>query len=176
MSHKERYDERDGTYSAWHRRQSTRRFIGIENAQLLAMIDLDASLWIKYDNNNKEPIALIETAADVGQPYKPATVTQRLAMKADIPAYVVLYKRSAAKTQPACVGQTSFTSASRMLYPRPESTWTQYSPEEWARQLLELRYWAGNGIDEMAVPMDEESPPNECPATSEYVPDDNIPF
>lgn len=42
----ERYGNRDRTYSAWHRRLSTRRFVGLERAQLLAMIDLDAALYV----------------------------------------------------------------------------------------------------------------------------------
>jgi hypothetical protein len=37
--HDERYGTRDRTYSAWHRRLSTRRFVGIDRAQLLAMLD-----------------------------------------------------------------------------------------------------------------------------------------
>jgi hypothetical protein len=41
----ERFGNRDRTYSAWHRRSSVRRFVGIEKAQLLAMIDLDGALY-----------------------------------------------------------------------------------------------------------------------------------
>jgi len=63
----ERYGQRDRAYSAWHRRLSTRRFVGIDRAQLLAMIDLDAALYVDYDDRTKEPVALIETAMDVGQ-------------------------------------------------------------------------------------------------------------
>lgn len=77
----ERYGTRDRTYSAWHRRLSTRRFVGIDRAQLLAMIDLDASLYVEYDDRTKEPVALIETARDVGQEHKPVTVTRRLAVR-----------------------------------------------------------------------------------------------
>ena len=64
MSQEERHGTRDRSYSAWHRRQSTRRYIGIEKATLLAMIDLDASLYVEYDDGTKEPLALIETAQD----------------------------------------------------------------------------------------------------------------
>src|SRR5688500_12286183 len=73
MSQEERFGTRDRSYSAWHRRNSTRRFVGIERAQTLAMIDLDASLYVEYDDATKEPIALIETAIDCGQEFKPAT-------------------------------------------------------------------------------------------------------
>lgn len=70
MSQEERYGARDMSYSAWHRRNSTRRFIGIEYAQLLAMIDVDVSLYVEYDDKTKMPLALIEIAIDVGQESK----------------------------------------------------------------------------------------------------------
>ena len=47
------YGTRDRAYSAWHRRGSTRRYVGIDRAQLLAMIDLDAALYVEYDNGTK---------------------------------------------------------------------------------------------------------------------------
>ena len=78
MAQEEKYGTRDRTYSAWHRRLSTQRFVGIEKAQLLAMIDLDASLYVEYDDGTKEPLALIETAQDIGQAFKPATVTLQI--------------------------------------------------------------------------------------------------
>ena len=68
----ERYGTRDQAYSAWHRCQSTRRYVGIEQAARLSMIDLDGALFVEYDNGDREPLALIETARDVGQPVKPA--------------------------------------------------------------------------------------------------------
>ena len=70
MPHEEVTGTRDRTYSAWHRRMSTRRYVGIEAAQTLGMIDLDASLYVEYDDSTKEPLALIETARDVGQEFK----------------------------------------------------------------------------------------------------------
>lgn len=42
MSQEECYSVRDRSYPAWHRWHSTRRFVGIDRAQLLAMVDLDA--------------------------------------------------------------------------------------------------------------------------------------
>jgi hypothetical protein len=49
----ERYNTRDRTYSAWHRRLSTRRFVGLERAQLLAMIDIEAPRgWVSKRLNN----------------------------------------------------------------------------------------------------------------------------
>ena len=49
----ERYSTRDRAYSVWHRRFSTRRFIGIEAAQRLSMIDLDAALYVEYDDHSR---------------------------------------------------------------------------------------------------------------------------
>ena len=49
------------------------------------MIDLDASLYIEYDDGTKEPLALIETAQDIGQTYKNTTVTKKLAERAKLP-------------------------------------------------------------------------------------------
>src|SRR5258706_16477069 len=92
----ERFGSRDRTYSAWHRRLSTRRFVGIERAQLLSMIDLDGALYVEFDGRTSEPLALIETAIDLGQSRKVASVTRRLAQRASVPAYVVLYRLSRA--------------------------------------------------------------------------------
>ena len=97
MAQEEVYGTRDRIYSAWHRRMSTRRFVGIEKAQTLAMIDLDASLYVEYDDKTKEPIAIMEIARDVGQISKTSTVTRNLARKAGLLAYTVLYKPSEKK-------------------------------------------------------------------------------
>lgn len=143
----ERYGTRDRTYSAWHRRLSTRRFVGIERAQSLAMIDLDAALYVEYDNSSKEPIALIETAIDVGQSYKSATVTKRLAMLSGLPCYCLLY--SCAKTpnpaDPTWPDISSFRV--KRLWPKPEHFWRTVEPCEWAGALLKIRAWATNRID-----------------------------
>ena len=64
MAQEEKYGNRDLTYSAWHRRRSTGRFVGIEHAQLLAMIDMDHTLWIEYDDGSKEPVALVLCALE----------------------------------------------------------------------------------------------------------------
>jgi hypothetical protein len=99
MSQEERYGTRDRTYSAWHRRMSTRRFVGIERAQTLAMIDLDAALYVECDDRDYEPLALIETARDIGQDVKVAIATKRLAMRTKpvVPAYTLLYTPSAVR-------------------------------------------------------------------------------
>lgn len=148
MSQEEVYNERRRDYSAWHRRNSTRRFVGIENAQLLAMIDLDASLYVEYDDGSKEPVALIETAQDVGQTYKTATVTTKLAQRARLPCFVVLYTLST-QPNPADASWRDIESFRvKRLYPIPENDWKILSPDEWAKKLLAMRAWSAKRLDD----------------------------
>jgi hypothetical protein len=150
MSQEERYGSRDRTYSAWHRRLSTQRFVGIERAQTLAMIDLDASLYVEYDDSNKEPLALIETARDVGQEFKTATVTKKLAKRTQpiIPAFVLLYtpshKRNPADRQWSDIESFRW----RRLWPEPETVWETCSPGEWCKKLVQLREWSARKLDQ----------------------------
>jgi len=153
VTQEERLDTRDRSYSAWHRRNSTRRFVGIEDAQLLAMIDLDASLYVEYDDGDKEPLALIETAIDVGQSFKTATVTTRLAQLADLPCFVVLYKL-ADEPNPADHKRRDICSFRvRQLHPKPENgKWVTVTPAAWARYLRKLRRDRCGVLDQQAVP------------------------
>lgn len=149
----EKYNTRDRSYSAWHRRLSTRRFVGIEKAALLAMIDLDASLYVEYDDKTKDPIALMETAIDVGQEHKTATVTLKLAKRADLPCFIVLYTLSD-KLNPA---DSRFQDIDKFrvkrLWPQFSQNdndyckWVEYSPTEWANNLFLLRQYMGKKID-----------------------------
>jgi hypothetical protein len=113
----------------------------MEDAQLLAMIDLDASLYVEYDDGTKEPLALIETAMDVGQENKVATVTLNLALRANLPCFIVLYTLSDSPN-PAD-GQWKDISRFRVkrLLPRTERGWEILTPEEWAKRLLRMRRW-----------------------------------
>lgn len=143
----ERYGTRDMAYSAWHRRNSTQRFVGIEQTQLLAMIDMDVSLWVEYDDKTKIPLALVETAIDVGQPYKSATVALKLAERANIPCFVLLYSLSPEKNPAA--PQVNDISQFRLkrLRPNPSSDWEIATPQEWAERLLRLRKWCTERLD-----------------------------
>lgn len=151
MTQEERFGTRDRSYSAWHRRQSTRRFVGIEDAQLLAMIDLDASLYVEYDDGDKEPLALIETARDVGQAYKPATVTLRLAQRACLPCYVVLYSLSDLPNpaDPQWMDIDSFRV--RRLNPPSPCGWQIVTPEKWALHLRRMRRDVCRDLDLVAA-------------------------
>lgn len=155
----ERYGTRDRTYSAWHRRLSTRRFVGLERAQLLSMIDLDGALYCEFDSNSSEPLALIETALDCGQQRKVATVTKRLAARARIPAYVVLYA-PAPYPNPADPSQPDIRGFRiRRLWPSPERAWRTLDPMEWAEALLQIRQWAAMRSDREAANDPEYQPP-----------------
>lgn len=139
MAQEEKYNTRDRSYSAWHRRGSTSRFVGLEHAQLLAMIDMDAVPYTEYDDLTKEPLALIETAIDVGQENKIATVTQKLARRANLPGLVVLYKL-ANQLNPA--DPTFFDICQfrvKRLFPSSEKEWRVMSPKEYAELLLRMR-------------------------------------
>jgi hypothetical protein len=144
MSQEEIYGVRDLTYSIWHRRDSTRRFVGIENAQLLAMIDLDVCLYIEYDDRTKEPLVLMETAQDVGQAFKAFTVTKKLAMRCVpiLPAYVLLYTLDT-KKNPANINYFDIASFRlKCVWPKESPEWLIYTPVKYANWLLKLRYEA----------------------------------
>jgi hypothetical protein len=129
---------------------STQRFVGIELAQTLAMIDLDASLYVEYDDGSKEPLALIETARDVGQDIKPSTVTKKLAMRTQpvIPAYVLLYRTSEKRNPADRQWQDIEAFRFRRLWPEPETTWQTVTPGEWCQRLVELRIWSARKLDQ----------------------------
>ena len=65
-------------YSKWHR-----KFEGI------AMIDVDS---VEVCKHCYKPLAFIELAKDTGQTFKAYTLTKKLALKFDVPGFVVFYK------------------------------------------------------------------------------------
>jgi len=147
MAQEEQYGTRDGSYSAWHRRNSTKRFVGIEKAQNLAMIDLDVSLYVEYDDTEKHPLCLIETAVDVGQKWKPGTVTRELARRAGLRAYVLLYTLGD-EPNPADDRWPDITGfRARRLWPEPVTTWRHFTPAEWAEALVNIRSHMARRLD-----------------------------
>lgn len=146
----EKYGQRDRAHSAWHRRGHTRRFVGIDRAQLLAMIDLDAAPYVEYDNGTKEPLALIEAAQDVGQTHK-ATGTWRLAIRARLPCYCLLYALDG-KANPANPRWRDIKSFRvRRMWPKPKKQWRLPTPQEWADALLKIRAWSSVRLDSEAA-------------------------
>lgn len=166
MPQEELTGKRDRTYSAWHRRNSTRRFVGIENAQLLSLVDLDMSVYVEYDDGTKEPLALIETAKDYGQAYKCATVTTNLAKRTvpALPCYVVLYKESTIcnPCDPAVMDIECFRV--KRLWPKPEHEWKIYTPQEWAENLLLLRTYHAKKLDQEFINPPYGPPKKNTPA------------
>ena len=147
MSQEEYCDLRDRNYSEWHRRVSLSRFVGIELAQTLSMIDLDAAIYVEYDDHTREPLMLIETAQDVDQVYKAATVTANLARRANMPAFVLLYKLSESKLEadPRRLDIEQFRC--RCIFPTRDGAWKIYTPIEWAQFLVRCRKKAAALLD-----------------------------
>jgi hypothetical protein len=149
LSQEEIYGIRDLSYSAWHRRESTRRFVGIEQAQLLAMIDLDSCLYIEYDDSTKEPICLMEVAQDIGQPIKPFTVTKKLAMRCKpiLPAYVLLYtlgkEKNPANNKYFDISSFRF----KCIWPEESWQWSILTPSQYANWLLGIRRKSSSFLD-----------------------------
>lgn len=79
MSDHERYGQRDMLFSRWHRSlDKTYKFLDID--------------WIEFCHVCSEPLAFIEIAQDVGQDWKPTTVLERAAKRANVPAFCILYQ------------------------------------------------------------------------------------
>ena len=89
MSRWERYGTRDMTFSGWHRTLPN----------YCTAIDLD---FLEYCQKCRTPLALIELAQDVSQAHKPTRVMEELAKKADVPAYLILYKQDGEKQIGRC--------------------------------------------------------------------------
>ena len=143
MPQEERMGFRDLTYSRWHRLDSIKRFLNEEQAQLLWMIDLDASPWVEWDDGIKEPMALIETArASSNGLNKPFSIIQGLARRTrpNIPAYVVLYTASSTRW----LGQTRDIDSFRVkrVWPNPRDVWETKTPSEYAQFLIKVRQWS----------------------------------
>lgn len=82
MSRLERTGIRDLTFSNWHRQALPDR---------AHMIDVDG---LHFCRRCRMPLALLETARDIGQATKATIVLERLAAVANIPAYCLLYSVS----------------------------------------------------------------------------------
>lgn len=125
MSQTERRGDRDLTYSQWHRTASMRRFLPFRDAHALAYVDVDCC---EYCARCRAPLALIETARDVGQDHKTATVLMRLAELAHIPGYVVLYR----------VVETDIDQFRvRQVWPVYDELWTVLEPAVYAEVVLQ---------------------------------------
>lgn len=100
-------------YSEWHR-----IYAGI------AMIDIDQ---VEACKNCKEPLLLVEAAYDDGKYNKAYRTTQRLAQRADLPAYLLYWTRKN--------GHMTWFKI-RKIAPKETSTLTQITPSQWLRVLF----------------------------------------
>ena len=108
------------------------------------MIDMDAALYVEYDNGSWEPLALIEAAIDIGQDKKVSVVTKNLARRClpMMPAYTLLYEISG-NPNPASLDALDIERFRvRRIWPEPETEWEILSPQEWAERLIKLREWS----------------------------------
>lgn len=133
MARYEKTNDRDPTYSLWHR--------SLDKA--LAMIDIDCC---EYCDECARPLALVETAIDVGQQEKHAYVTANLARMAKIPAYVMLYKGETIAPVPAPdhqakVGVIFGCRMQRIYHPTlgQDLRWRHFSVDELADWIRGLR-------------------------------------
>lgn len=143
----ERYAVRDISYSAWHRARSISRFVGLERAQSLCMVDVDTVLFLEVDPALREPLALIEVAKDVGQIDKPASAMARLAANAGIAAYVALYSTGESPNPADYRARDIVGFRVKRLWPRPEAQWRCLTPAEWAKALVNIREWGAGKLE-----------------------------
>jgi hypothetical protein len=115
VSLRERTSVRCTAYSTWHRTLDAD----------LAMIDLDA---VEFCARCSRPLAFIETARDVGQTFKPTTITQAVAAAHRAPALCVLYRLDAA-------GRITRFRVREL----PCGTWRIVAPDQYAAYLRRLR-------------------------------------
>ena len=114
------------------------------------MIDVDAALWVEFEANTKHCVGLIETARDIGQNCKPATVLHDLARRASVPAFVVLYSLTSSGN-PADPQQRDIDKFRvRRVAPVLDDRWTTMTPHEYAVFLLRLRKEGGQRLMEQA--------------------------
>ena len=146
MAQEEYSNERDLTYSAWHRRNSMQRYIDRRDAEGMSMIDIDA---VEYDQKTREPLILIETARDNGQGWKAATVTRNLAKRAGIPAYVLLYTPSEIPNPSNEKWPDIKSFRVKCIWPEADTEWRFYSAREWVEELNRIRQ---EQLDKMLIP------------------------
>lgn len=116
---------------------------------MLAMIDLDASLYVEYDDGTKEPLALIEAARDVGQTFKTATVTKKLAARCVpvLPAFCLLYKTGSTPNPADNQWRDIIQFRYKQIHPVLDLNWITVTPLAWAEKLLSLRVLSAMELD-----------------------------
>lgn len=147
----EKWGVRDLSYSAWHRAGSIGRFLGFEEARGMTLVDLDGVLFVEYRPFSHRPLMLVEAAIDVGQDWKPVRVLEALAVRANLPAYVLLYRRAAAMNPSDPRFQDIDRFRVRRVYPMSEPDWSEMTPQEWAERLVRIREWSNRRMGLIAA-------------------------
>lgn len=88
MSNWERHGTRDMSLSKWHRQMLRQRAASAAEGEECGMIDID---WLEFCSRCRTNLFLVEAARDILKLNKVAHQTAKLAVAANIPAYIVLY-------------------------------------------------------------------------------------
>lgn len=147
MSQEEKTGRRDAHYSVWHRANSTRRYVGLEDAQLLGMVDIDVTLYTEFPTGEKVALAFVETARDTGQEFKSATVLRDVAKRSNLPAYIALYSVGTTPNPADPRVEDIVQFRVRQIWPEPATRWHTMTPQQWAEALLRIRRRASRQRD-----------------------------
>lgn len=149
MPHYERTGKRSLTYSAWHRRDSIKRFLAGEEvlASRLTMIDIDGAYVEAKHPYDRPPVALIETVETSRQLkpgdyyHKNVNILYQLGKKAEIPVFLVLYRPDYSKPNPANESYPDIEEFYiKEFWPTHSTKWKVCTPEQYARFLVHLRH------------------------------------
>ena len=136
----EKYNTRDRVYSWWHRSSLP---------DFCDAIDLDL-LEVCHNTSCRLPLALMETARDVGQTSKNHYITKQIAELLKIHGYVVLYQRECSDMgRLKIIEQTiqelenekkSITELGKLRVQRIDgrinAPFVNYTPDEWGKVLI----------------------------------------
>lgn len=147
MPQREIFGSRPKEYSAWHRRDSIKRFFA-GNAVLasrLTMIDLDHVFIEAKHPYDRPPVALVEVARvdwklspDEQHP-KSARITYQLGKAANVPVFLILYLVMG-DWNPADPGVLDIAEFYvKEWYPIKSQKWSCMTPEEYAQFIFILR-------------------------------------
>ena len=114
------YFESSDPFSEWHRKQKNIRQIDIDGCEVC--------------EHCYSPLALTETAYDKGQTFKAFWTTRLLALKADIPAYLVLYTVDESTEDRNVVALRI-----KRIAPMVSKDWIKITPEDFRQELIKIQ-------------------------------------
>ena len=113
------YFETGDPFSEWHRKQKGIRQIDIDGCEIC--------------EHCYEPLALTENSYDIGQTFKAFWTTRLLALKANIPAYCILYK-----VDEATENRDVVSLRIKRVAPVVSKEYITIDPEDFRKELLKL--------------------------------------